>query len=357
MVKTPHTGTMEVDSKGLGRLRRVADPRTVWMSEAGDFTPWLAENIDVLADELGMTLTVTATEVAVGEFWLDIQAADENGGVVIVENQLARTDHTHLGQCLVYASGLAATAVIWVSPQFREDHRSALDWLNEHTDDNIGFFGVEVGVVQVGDEGPRAPVFTVVSRPNDWQKAVKGASSSELKTVTPLNAARQDFFADVLAAVNALRPAIRVPTRDRSNFTAFASGPFGYWSMSATGDARLRLEAYLDTGDQESTKELFDEFAATRVMWEEKVGAGPLSWERLDARRASKIATYHPFDLDDEEQSAESATWAKDTLIAMYDTLNTPLRTAAKRIKAAAAANRDAVTAAGYDSGLRPFED
>ena len=348
---------METDSKGLGRLRRVADPRTVWSSEAGDFTPWLADNIDVLADELGMTLTVTATEVAVGECWLDIQAADENGGVVIVENQLARTDHGHLGQCLVYASGLAATAVIWVSPQFREDHRSALDWLNEHTDNNIGFFGVEVGVVRIGDEGPRAPVFTVVSRPNDWQKAVKSVGSTELKTMTPLNAARQDFFADVLTAVNAQRPAIRVPARSRYNWLSFAADPFGNWSISVTAESHLRLEAYIDMGDQELNKQLFDEFAAARAIWEDKVGVGPLTWERLDDRRASRIAAYHPFDLDDEEQRAQSATWAKDTLVVMYDVLNAPLRTAAKRIKAAVAANRDAVEAADYDSGSRPLED
>jgi Domain of unknown function (DUF4268) len=348
---------MEVDSKGLGRLRRGADPRTVWTSEAGDFTPWLAENIDVLADELGMTLTVTATEVAVGEFRLDIQAEDESGGVVIVENQLYPTDHSHLGQCLAYASGLAATSVVWVSPRFREDHRSALDWLNEHTDNDIGFFGVEVGVVQIGDEGPRAPVFTVVSRPNDWQKTVKRIGSTDAKTVSPLNAARQDFFGNVLTAVNSERPGIRVPTRSRDNWLSFASGPFGYWAISATTENQLRLEAYIDMGDQELNKQLFDEFAEARMVWEDKVGVSPLSWERLNDKRASKIAIYHTFDLDDEEHRTQSATWAKDTLITMYDVLNAPLRTAAKRIKAAAAANREAAEATEYDSGSRPPED
>jgi RecB family endonuclease NucS len=92
---------VDLDSKNLGGLKRVADPRAVWVSESGDFTPWLAENIDVLADELGMTLTVTATEVFVGQLRLDIQAMDENGRMVIIENQLERTDHPHLGQCLV----------------------------------------------------------------------------------------------------------------------------------------------------------------------------------------------------------------------------------------------------------------
>src|SRR5205085_2449499 len=122
-----------------------------WLSESGDFTPWLAENIDVLAEELGMTLTITATEVPVGDFRLDILAQDGEGRTVIIENQLERTDHSHLGQCIVYASGLEASTVVWVAPLFRDDFRRVLDWLNERTDLGVNFLGVELGVVQVGD--------------------------------------------------------------------------------------------------------------------------------------------------------------------------------------------------------------
>ncbi len=103
-----------LDSKQLGRLQRVANPRTVWFSEAGDFTPWLAQNIDVLAEALGLTLTVTATEVSVGDFRLDILAETDDGRVVVIENQLERTDHGHLGQCLVYASGLEPGSTVAV---------------------------------------------------------------------------------------------------------------------------------------------------------------------------------------------------------------------------------------------------
>ena len=183
--------TVDLDSKNLGRLKRVADPRDVWVSESGDFTPWLAENIDVLADELGMTLTVTATEVFVGQLRLDIQAMDENGRMVIIENQLERTDHSHLGQCLVYAAGLNASTVVWISRQFRDEFRQTFDWLNEWTDSELHFFGVELGVVQIGDTGPRAPVFDVVSRPNDWQNGVKQSATPTTLAVSPLNEARQ----------------------------------------------------------------------------------------------------------------------------------------------------------------------
>ncbi len=210
---------MQLDSKNLGRLKHVADPREVWTSESADFTPWLAENLDVLADELGMTLTVVGTEVLVGQFRLDIQAQDDDGRVVIIENQLEKTDHSHLGQCLVYAAGLEASTVTWVSRQFRDEFRRSLDWLNERTDKGIQFFGVEVGVVQIGEVGPRAPVFEVVSRPNDWAKGVKSGpgSGAGVSTETPLNQARQDLFADILEAVNAARPAVRVPARNTNN--------------------------------------------------------------------------------------------------------------------------------------------
>lgn len=331
---------MTTDSKNLGRLRRVANPRSVWSSEAGDFTPWLAENIDVLADELGMTLTVVTTEVSVGEFWLDIQAEDESGRTVIVENQLERTDHGHLGQSLVYAAGLDASAVVWVATRFREDHRSAMDWLNERTDNTVGFFGVEVSVVQIGDEGPRAPVFTVVSRPNDWQKSVKSAGGADVESVNPVNADRQDFFADVLGAVNKHRPSIRVPARSRYNWTSFAFGPFGNWGLSIAND-KLRIEAYLDLKDRDLTKRLFDQFYLERETLEARVGAGAFNWERLDDKRACRIAVYHSISLEDEEQRQQAESWAESTLVSMYDALNEPLRTAAGVVRAAALAADD----------------
>lgn len=331
------TARVELDSRGLGRLRRVEDPRAVWASESGDFTPWLAENLDVLAAELDLALTLTATEVAVGDFRLDIQAETEDGRIVVIENQLERTDHGHLGQLLVYASGLEAAAVVWVAPRFRDEFRRSLDWLNGRTDTGVDFFGVEVGVVQIGDTGPRAPVFEVVSRPNAWQKEVKETSTAAAGagTVTPLNAARQDFFAEVLGEVVATRPAIRMPTRQRVSWLSYASGPFGYWCISAVSDGRLRVEAYLDTGDRERNKALFDAMSAQADTWADAVGQ-PLAWERMDERRASRIALYHnPFPLGDDEARAEARTWAVHAAGNMYDAMNDTLRARARQLREA----------------------
>lgn len=333
---------MNLDGKGLGRLQRVADPRIVWPSESGDFTPWLAENIDVLGDELGMTLTVTATEVFVGQFRLDIQAMDEDGRVVIIENQLEPTDHAHLGQCLLYAAGLEAAGVVWISRRFRDEYRRTFDWLNERTDTGIQFFGVEIGVVQIGDGGPRAPVFEVVARPNDWQKDVKtqgAAAAGANARVSPLNEARQDLFADILDGVNALRPAIRVPARNRGNsWINFASGPFGEWGIAQINDGRIRVEAYLDCGDLNRNQSLFDEFHSDRQHWQDAVGL-ILSWERLEGKRACRIAAHHPpIDLVEELGSAarkEVVDWGIASLVAMIDVMNGPLRSRAKELRGA----------------------
>lgn len=332
-----------LDSKNLGRLRRVADPREVWTSESGDFTPWLAENIDVLADELGMTLTVVGTEVPVGQFRLDIQAQDDDGHVVIIENQLEKTDHSHLGQCLVYAAGLEASTVIWVSRQFRDDFRRTLDWLNERTDQGVQFFGVEVGVVQIGQSGPRAPVFEVVSRPNGWAKEVKATPSGGGGTAaeTPLNQARQDLFAEILDEVNSARPAIRVPTRN-TNFSwiNFASGPFGAWGLAQINDGRLRVEAYLDCGDGIRNRALLEAFASQREAWNAEAGL-QLTFESLEGRRACRIATHHPpRDLltASASERQELRAWATQAVLAMYDALDTPLRSTAKGLRNSTAA-------------------
>lgn len=330
---------MDLDSKGLGRLRRVANARDVWVSEAGDFTPWLAENLDVLADELGLSLTLVATEVPVGEFRLDIQAQTPDGGTVIVENQLEKTDHNHLGQLLVYASGVEAVAVVWVAPRFRDDHRRTLDWLNERTDSGVDFFGVEVSVVQIGQSGPRAPVFEVVARPNGWQKGVKESTPGGRlggDAAAGANTARQDFFVEVLTEVVALRPAIRLPSRGTLNWLSFASGPWGNWSLVVVGDGRLRVEAYLDSGIGTVNKALFDELQSNATAWESKVGQ-TLAWERMDDKRASRVAVYHDVvDLADAEKRALLKAWASSTAISMYDAMNEYLRSRARELRESA---------------------
>ena len=157
----------------LGTLKEITDLRSVWSHEALNFTPWVAENVDLLADAVGLDITVDETESSVGDFNVDIYASETGTDrKIIIENQLEDTDHDHLGKLITYASGKDADVVIWVVKHAREEHKAAVEWLNNHTDDKIGFFLCEIKLFQIGDSDI-APSFTVVNRPNDWTKEIR----------------------------------------------------------------------------------------------------------------------------------------------------------------------------------------
>lgn len=166
--------------KNLGNLRKI-NIREKWSHEALEFTPWLAkeENIMKLGQTLGLELEVENTEVAVGPYWADILAKDTgNGNYVIIENQLEKTDHDHLGKAITYASVLDASAVIWVASKFTEEHKKALDWLNEHTSSSTSFYGVVLELWQIDDSRP-AVFFNVISQPNEVMRQAMLSKSSE----------------------------------------------------------------------------------------------------------------------------------------------------------------------------------
>jgi len=154
--------------------------RDAWPNEASVFTPWLAGNIDHLSDAIGVPLELTGQEVPVATFSADILARNTlDGSVVLIENQLERTDHTHLGQIMTYLAGLEAQTVVWIAPDFREPHLSAIRWLNEHTADGFSFFAVKLRVVRIGDS-PFAPIFEVGEKPNDWDRSLQKVSSAAM---------------------------------------------------------------------------------------------------------------------------------------------------------------------------------
>ena len=160
-------------TSGLGRLERV-DLRKEWKTEAQDFTPWLTqpENLAVLSQTLNMDLETAGQEESVGPFRADILCrSTDDDSWVLIENQLERTDHTHLGQLLTYAAGLKTVTIVWVAATFTDQHRAALDWLNEITDERFRFFGLEVELWRIGNS-PAAPKFNIVAKPNEWVRAV-----------------------------------------------------------------------------------------------------------------------------------------------------------------------------------------
>ena len=171
----------------LGRLKKV-DLRKYWKSENRDFTPWLAEeeNIAVLSDALGIELEVEKVEYQLGSFVADIIARDSGvNSKIVIENQLEKTDHKHLGQIITYASSMEADIMIWICAKATEEHRQAIEWLNNHTDEDILFFVCEIELYSIGDSD-LAPKFNVVVKPNEWAKEVK----SKITGVSPSKKAK-----------------------------------------------------------------------------------------------------------------------------------------------------------------------
>ena len=166
----------------LGKLKRIDNLRAVWENEQTDFSKWLSkeENLNLLSQEIGINLTLEQTEARHGSFYVDILATEiETGKKVVIENQLEKTNHDHLGKIITYASGYEAEYIIWIVKDFREEHKQALDWLNENTNEKINFFGIKMELWQI-DGSNYAPNFNVISEPNQWSKALRGSKKSSI---------------------------------------------------------------------------------------------------------------------------------------------------------------------------------
>ena len=158
----------------LDTLKKV-ELRDVWPHEALDFTKWLSEepNLAMLSSAVGIELELIETESSVGSFNVDIYAQEVGTGRrAIIENQLEDTNHDHLGKVITYAAGKGAEIIVWVVACARDEHRQAIEWLNQHTDNNFGFFLVEIELWSIGNSLP-APRFSVVEQPNEWTKTIK----------------------------------------------------------------------------------------------------------------------------------------------------------------------------------------
>lgn len=304
----------------LGKIERL-DPRTVWSDEARNFTPWLKENLAVLGEALGLELEAIDREVPVGPFSADILARELTTGTqVVIENQLEQTDHGHLGQLITYASGLGAGIVIWISRLLREEHRQALDWLNQVTSTDIGFFGVEVELLRIGDSLP-APHFNVAVSPNEPLKVAK----AQVSAPSERGLKYQEFWKQLVPALKARDPSATSASPEKVGPRPWFGIPVGRSgfavNLAFTSKKTARAELYIDVGDQAVNKRAFDALLARKEEFEAAFGS-PLTWDRLDERRASRVFVEHPGAIDDPtEILGELRDWAVDRMIRMRDTL------------------------------------
>jgi hypothetical protein len=299
--------------QALGRLVRL-DPREVWPHEANDFTPWLLENGDVLADALELEIELTDREHEVGDYFLDLVGVDiTNDCPLVVENQLTRTDHSHLGQLLTYAAGTDARTVVWVAPGFREEHRQAIDFLNTLTEGTARFFAVEVSVVRIGDSAP-APLLRLVVKPNDWHAAAsasaRNAGSSSLRGRLYLS-----LWGKVVEALNVTTPGEARSQKlvSRSWLTVSRPASVADSNCAFARNDRAKVELYIGRGSADENQDLFDRLLLDRDAIESEVGA-ELSWEELDGKRACRIALYRDGDVEREDMHAEYAAWLSDAV-------------------------------------------
>lgn len=179
----------------FGNLESV-ELRRGWPDEAGDFTPWLAKNLDRLSNAIGISLELVNQEVSVEGFRADILAhSPADDCLVLVENQLEASDHTHLGQILTYLTGLDAKIVIWVAREFRQPHLSAIHWLNDHVGEPYAFFAVKVRLVRI-EKSPLAPIFDVLASPSEWDRQLRKASSKDVSEIGEFRRAFWGFYAE-----------------------------------------------------------------------------------------------------------------------------------------------------------------
>lgn len=291
------------------------DLRDCWKNEATDFTPWLAqeENIALLAEAVGFNeLEVKAQEEHVGPFRADILCVEPGTDkLVLIENQLAKTDHNHLGQIMTYAAGLDAVSIIWIAEKFTEEHRAAIDWLNRITDKDFNFFGIEIELIKIGDS-PAAPIFNVIAKPNGWSKDVRSSSANPSDNWTDTETARYEFWTDFSEYIqNNPSKLFHTQSPSTNHWMNIAIGRSGYTIclLLNAREQKVGVQLYID---DDADKNKFDAIFTNKDRAEASIGSS-LEWCRLDGKKASTVCLFYKGDFTKKSQQAELFQWLRQT--------------------------------------------
>ena len=312
----------------VGKLEKV-DLRTVWENEATDFTPWLLQNADYLSEVLGIDLELSASEHGVGPYSVDLIGRDASSDcVVIIENQIEKTDHKHLGQLITYAANTDATVIVWIAKKFTDEHRQAIDFLNSlSSESNKGrFYGIEVSAVRIGDSQPAAQ-FDVVARPNDAHTS-QAEAVRDLIEPTGRRLMYRNFWKMYLEKVEQTSPGLtsRSAPWNSSWFdvTKRLNG-LAHISLVFSHKSRVNVQLYISGGDAEENREVFRYMQIRQEEIEKEIGI-ELSWESFDGKLYCRIAAYKPGDWDVSmtDQYDEIATWMLE-MNKRFKTVFTPL--------------------------------
>ena len=308
----------------INNLRKIkkVELRKAWNHEASDFTNWLAEeeNLALLSDAVGIDIKLIQTEASVGKFNVDILAEEENTGKkIVIENQLEATNHDHLGKIITYASGYEANMVIWVVKEAREEHRQAIDWLNEHTEEDLGFFLIQVELWQIG-ESPFAPKFEVISKPNDWAKTVRQSVGSNKVTDTKVR--QLEFWEQFKEHAEKNKTILRIQKPSPQHWLNISVGnSHAHISLTLNSfDEVIRTELYIP-----DNKDVFNFLHEQKTEIEKELGM-ELEWMELEGKKASRIKAEFPGLVESTDEWEKYFVWLQETAEKFHKTFSKALR-------------------------------
>lgn len=311
----------------LGKIK-IVPVRTIWKHEANDFTPWLYNHIQELSDALGIELEVEDVEVPVGPYYADILAKDTGTGkYVVIENQLEKTDHDHLGKCLTYASVLDASTVIWLASNFTDEHKKALDWLNDHTSDELAFYGIKLELLQINESLP-AVNFNIVSQPNDVVKQVtKRKDNSELSET---RMTQLKFWEAFKASLQQTSKITKLQTPRPQYWFDIALGKSGIHLSNTfnTNENVIGLRVYIGSKEVPKWLPYFEEH---KTDIEHQLGQ-KLEWSPNSNAKDKVITLTKSFDLTNETKWQEPIKWLTENTVRFYEVFSQLVKQGKQRL-------------------------
>ncbi|MGB7291038.1 MAG: DUF4268 domain-containing protein [Thermodesulfobacteriota bacterium] len=267
----------------IGKIKRVP-LRELWRKEDKDFTKWLEEHIDFLNDAIGFDITIESREEKVGPFKVDLYGEDNLGNKVIIESQLEKTDHNHLGQLITYLTNLDANKAIWIAKEPTEEHIKAIDWLNEVSPDDISFYLIKLEAIKIGDQSPAGPLFSVIKRPTTEKKQI----GLEKKEYAQRHVFREKFWTQFLVEINKKNSLFVNISPSTDNWIGIGMGRSGFNLSLVISKKYARAEIYINRGDIKENKKAFDHLHNLKDEIEREFG-GKLTWERMEDNVTSRI--------------------------------------------------------------------
>lgn len=266
----------------IGKINRLP-LRDVWKNEARDFTTWLANNIDVLSETTGITLRDAKREQATGDFNVDLVADDEDGNPVVIENQLEKSNHDHLGKLLTYLAGLDARTAVWIVSDPRPEHTKAITWLNENR--QVSFYLVKAEAIRIDDSKP-ACLLTLITGPSEETREVGDTK----KDIAGRHAIRRRFWQQFLERAKLKSKLFNSLSPTDDGWLATSAGKRGLQFLHSVTQHAATAELVIDRGKDSDAENraILEKLKSHQAEIEKEVGA-PLEWYRPDGVRLCRV--------------------------------------------------------------------